>query len=813
MSDRPRVELLAPAGGPPALQAALSAGADAVYLGLDRWSARAFADNFSIVDLSAAIDRAHLYGARVHLALNVLLKDEELEAALDALKPPYEAGLDALIVADLGFVRLVRERYPDLELHASTQLNTHSSAQLERLARLGFSRAILARELSLAESAALDDHGLELEAFVHGALCYGYSGDCLLASMIGGRSGNRGRCSQSCRMKYELTRADVAGAAAEASLRRVLSTADLAAIDSLPALIAAGVRSFKIEGRMKDAGYVAVATSVYREALDAALADPGGYQARPEWRARLEQSFSRGFTTAHLDGRHAEVRSGGRGGHRGAQVGRVASVNDATGAVTVRLVQPLASGDVVQIYTPSGATEPQRVHLDERATGSAAGDRVVLRVRERVAVKDRVFRLSSAEADRSAAAAVAGRSLARPVALTASLSGVKGERPLLVVAADGEEASLEGQQALEPARTAALTTDKARRAIGALGGTPYELTGFECDLPEGSFLPVAALRELRRRALAELDERRLRRARRTAPAAAAGRPHLKRAVSPPHSGRLCLVLRLRPNEPPFAWDHIDAVCLDLQVGDDPAVLAAAAARIREAGKELRCRTPEVLFDQDGRWWQAVAALNWDVIQARHAVALSGAGWVQGPERASSRSETRPAVLLEYPLQGLNVAAASTLDAQGVVCSPEVSLEEIAVHSAALRAAHAGARLEIIAFGRESVLSTRDRLGQAEGLVGDLGPGETAELELVDAKAYRFPAIVTAGGTRIGNARVTNLCAHLEELGRAGIGAIHVVAADMTAAEREAFCARGPGGLAAAVDRERFTTGHLFRGVD
>ncbi len=297
----------------------------------------------------------------------MLLKDDELEPALAALEAPYRAGLDALIVADLGFAALVREAYPELELHASTQLNTHSSAQLERLAELGFSRAILARELSLDEIAALDPHGLALEAFVHGALCYGYSGACLLSSMASGRSGNRGRCSQACRMRYRLdegTSGSVprrTGAAVAAlrrrrrlgrrrrrrrELHRVLSTADLAAIGALPALLAAGVTSFKIEGRMKDPAYVAVTTAVYREALDAALADPERFTVLPQWLSRLEQSFSRGFTTAHLEGEHAAVRAGGRGGHRGVQVGRVEAVDEAGGKVTVRVDRELHEADV-----------------------------------------------------------------------------------------------------------------------------------------------------------------------------------------------------------------------------------------------------------------------------------------------------------------------------------------------------------------------------------------------------------------------------------------------------------------------------------
>src|SRR5450756_73754 len=193
MTAARHAELLAPAGEPRALRAALAAGADAVYFGLERWSARAFAGNFAGETAVEAVETAHLYDARAFLALNTLLKDDEVGPALAALEAPYLAGLDALIVADLGFAARVREAYPELPLHASTQLNTHSSSQLAALSDLGFTRAILARELSLVEIAALEAHSLELEAFVHGALCYGcllYTSDAaddLLCVDLGGR--------------------------------------------------------------------------------------------------------------------------------------------------------------------------------------------------------------------------------------------------------------------------------------------------------------------------------------------------------------------------------------------------------------------------------------------------------------------------------------------------------------------------------------------------------------------------------------------------------------------------------------------------
>ncbi len=310
-------ELLAPAGEPRALRAALSAGADAVYFGLARWSARAFAGNFGGEAVPEAVETAHLYDARAYLALNTLLKDDEVEPALAALEAPYLAGLDALIVADLASPSRAR----GVPWAAAARQHPAEHAQFGATGRARAAR-VRARHpgarARLAEIGALETKGLELEAFVHGALCYDYSGDCLLSSMVGGRSGNRGRCSQSCRLRYAL---QPRGRRRPGS-SRIMSTSDLSAVGVLPGLLAAGVSSFKVEGRMKDAAYVGVTTAVYREALDAAVADPEGFAVRPEWSERLEQSFSRSFTAAHLEGRHEEVRSGGRGGHRGVLVGR-----------------------------------------------------------------------------------------------------------------------------------------------------------------------------------------------------------------------------------------------------------------------------------------------------------------------------------------------------------------------------------------------------------------------------------------------------------------------------------------------------------
>ncbi len=853
MTAARRVELLAPAGEPRALRAALAAGADAVYFGLERWSARAFAGNFAGEAAVAAVETAHLHDARAYLALNTLLKDDEVEPALAALEAPYLAGLDALIVADLGFVARVREAYPELPLHASTQLNTHSSSQLAALSQLGFARAILARELSLSEIGALEAHGLELEAFVHGALCYGYSGACLLSSMVGGRSGNRGRCSQSCRLRYDLRRlgdkaaraparpaSPVAGGrggpAAEhgrlagrvAEPARVMSTSDLAAIGALPRLLAAGVTSFKIEGRMKDAAYVGVTTAVYREALDAALADPEGYEVRPAWSSRLEQSFSRSFTTAHLDGRHDEVRSGGRGGHRGVLVGRVAAVDGRRGEVRVRLVKEVAAGDLVYLYTPWGQTEPVRVQ--------EGGDaELTLRLHERVAVKDRLFRLAAADAGQLARDLIAGRSVLRPVRLRMCLVGEEGRPAALAIETDAGGATVTVTTAalLAPARTAALTAEKARDALGALGGTPYRLGELELAVADGLFLAVGDLKDLRRRAVAALDERRLAAGRRSAaslpqdaariPEASLAAARSSESTGPALSGptpggqeRPGLVLVLRPGEHPLRIQGVGALCLDLRISDPPGAIAAAAEALRSSGHALRARLPEILFDAEAPWLSAVLALRWDAVYVRHLGLLLGEGLSRTPDVHSSP------FVLEYPLQGLNgLVAAIAAGLAGrppaaVVASPEASLAEIAGLRSAMAAGtpflDSPPAVEVLAFGRQQVLRARDQLGRAEGLFAAPRPAEHVGLVLEDAKGYEFPADVDAGGTRLFNARVTNLAPNLDELRAAGVTTFLVVQSDLNETERTAFVAGGLPALAPLAARERSTSGHLFRGV-
>ncbi len=271
-----KLEVLAPAGSFETFLAVINAGADAVYLGGSRFGARAYADNFDADALLRAIDYAHLHDRKVYLTVNTLLKERELAELADYLLPFYRQGLDAVIVQDMGAFELVREQFPDLAVHTSTQMTITGAEGAEYMHKLGASRVVLARELSFAEISYIHSSvSVQLEAFVHGALCYCYSGQCLFSSMLGGRSGNRGRCAQPCRLPYELCDSHKKKLPQRGSY--MLSPKDLCSISYLPDLFESGVYSLKIEGRMKQAEYAAGVVSIYRAYVDAYLEDVARY--------------------------------------------------------------------------------------------------------------------------------------------------------------------------------------------------------------------------------------------------------------------------------------------------------------------------------------------------------------------------------------------------------------------------------------------------------------------------------------------------------------------------------------------------------
>lgn len=504
------VELLAPAGSAEALRAAVRAGADAVYLGMEQFNARRGADNFTVEALSAACDFAHLRGVRVYVTMNIAVLPGEVEAALDAARAAYAAGVDAFIVQDIGLAQSLAAVCPKAHLHISTQMNIHNVAGIEAAARLGATRVTLARELSLGEIELLAreaaERGMEVETFAHGALCVCYSGQCFMSSLIGGRSANRGMCAQACRLPYEL-RVEGRDEALPSDGEHLLSPRDLCTIDLLSRLVGAGVSSLKLEGRMKSPDYVYAVVSVYRAVLDRVLAGGESVNATAEERRVLAEAFSRGFTTAYVEGaRGNDIMSYGRPNNRGVLVGRVASVRD--GRAIIALQRALSRGDVLEFWTRRGHFAYAVDELCYDRDGN-----LVTAPEKPVGKGDRVFRV------RSAADAFVDDAALPRVPLTGTVHVRIGE-PLSMefrLADDARMRTLDERlggvsgaakgPVIEPARTKAVALDEVCAHVDRLGATPFCLESLEVKLDEGAGVGFSLLHRVRASALEELQKR------------------------------------------------------------------------------------------------------------------------------------------------------------------------------------------------------------------------------------------------------------------------------------------------------------------
>lgn len=483
-------ELLAPAGSREAFEAAVGAGADAVYLGAGEFNARRNADNFGADDLRAACRDAHLRGRKVYLTANTLVFPDEMDAALSTVASAAEAGVDAAIVQDVGLMQVLRRELPELELHTSTQMNIRDEAGVELAVRLGAARVTLARELTVEQIAALAKLGVDLECFVHGALCICQSGQCLLSSLIGGRSANRGLCAQPCRLPYKLV--DERGKKLADAGQYLLSPKDLMGIDQLPRLIEAGVASLKIEGRMKSAEYVSTVTGVYRQALDRAWRDRESYQAEQAEKEQLSEAFSRGFSAAFLVGETGNDMMGyKRPNNRGRAVGRVDGFSK--GRVLVNESTALEKGDLLEVWTKTGRVTYTVGKGDDVRPGN-----VRLSIKEPVSAGDRIFRVRSA---RLARACEQRTEQGMTIPVEMSVRVVIGQ-PLAVSVRDaaGHEARAEGP-VVEPARTKAVTREDVIEHVGRLGGTPFACASWDVELSEGAGIGFSALHRVRKEAL------------------------------------------------------------------------------------------------------------------------------------------------------------------------------------------------------------------------------------------------------------------------------------------------------------------------
>ncbi len=500
-------ELLSPAGDWDCLRAAVANGADAVYFGLPRFNARLRAHNFTEEELPDVVGFCHQHRVKAYVTLNTLVFTSELDDAEMYLRTLSRAGVDALIVQDVGLISLAREIVPDLPIHASTQMTITSPEGMAFAKDLGVERAVLAREISLRElerfRTAGEESRLPLEVFVHGALCVAYSGQCLTSESLGQRSANRGECAQACRMPYELI---VDGAVRDLGDKRyLLSPQDLAAVAEIPSLIECGVVSFKIEGRLKSPEYVAAVSRVYRKAIDAAL-EEREHRLTEADRYQLEMTFSRGLFSGWMHGvDHQRLVSARFGKKRGPLVGRVSKVG--TDFVLADGSLPVKPGDGVVFDSGGDTNAEQGGRIWEVQGRKLFFERGRIDFRQ-VHAGDRIWKTDDPELSNQLAQSYTGRIQPRSrTRVDLTLRGGAGA-PLEIEAraeTGTKSITLISQIPLVAAKTAPLTERRLREHLARFGDHPFVLGILDVRLKGEVLLPIAELNRMRRRLLEDLD--------------------------------------------------------------------------------------------------------------------------------------------------------------------------------------------------------------------------------------------------------------------------------------------------------------------
>ncbi len=780
-------ELLSPAGDENALKAAIDSGANAVYLGYKAFGARASAVNFDDEALERAVRYAHLYHARVHVTVNTLLKPNEIDGVRKALAAIQAAGADAVIVQDLGVASIVRSEFPKLHLHASTQMALCNAEGVRFAKNQGFDRVVLARECHLEDIKKACETGVEIEVFAHGALCTAVSGRCLMSSMSGGRSGNRGRCAQPCRQCFRMDGEDAP----------LISLRDLCTLDDLPKLCKAGVASLKIEGRLKSPEYVAVVTSVYRRALDQIAR--GEFDPSLLEKEKLLQIFNRGgFTRGHAFGAEdSELITPDRVSHEGLPIGEIVGVR--RDFATMRVDRDLNDGDSLQLRGEKDE--------DMRYSGHdvPAGELATLRLRPGLRVEKGMLvgRLSDAkqlEAARS--------HQPRPIPVNMVARFALGQ-PMQLSMSDGDVSATAYGPIVEAAQKRASTADDAKRQLEKLGGTPFVANHMQAILDEGIFLPVSSLNALRRDAAERLVEERI---------AAFASPAKRQAIDAPQD---------MPSSP-ISADTLAVLFSNLDLADD----------LQKSGATLliyepRTFTPDALVRDipllpQGAWIRLPSQLKHSMLDDAVRILRQNASHLGGVMLESVGQIDLDIPLPKLAGEGIPVANPKGMNALRNVCGFTLWPEWTAKEQQGLLPMRFPALLKM--YGRERLMllnhcPERVRLGLSQNRAACKlckTPSMTCGREaaaMTDRKGYRFPLMRTAfpHGCEITvlGALPTDLRQHDADRRALGAGMLLSFTTE-SAAEQLAIAAQFAAllrGEAISPSTETTTAGHWLRGVE
>lgn len=499
-----KIELLAPAGSFEALKAAIQSGADAIYLGGTLFSARAFAANFTIEEIKDAVIYAHLRNVKIYVTVNTLVYDHEIEDLIAYIGELYEIQVDALIIQDLGLMGLIHQTYPDLEIHVSTQASIHQLSGVNALAKQGATRVVLARENTLEEIKEIcQNTDLEIEVFVHGALCMSYSGQCLMSSLIGKRSGNRGKCAQPCRLAYKLRKDHKI---LDPVPYYLLSAKDICVLENIQDFIDAGVTSFKIEGRMKRPEYVASVVKGYRKAIDAYIQDKMTLDLKQE-KAEMFQIFNRGLSLGHAY-HEKKMITDQFPGNFGIKIGKVTHYDKKNKLVSILLEAPLTQGDGIRFGFEDSGRVVNKMYLHERLVNKAnKNDTVMIEFNQKIKENTSVYKTSSIELMQQISKEYQNHEIHLPITMT--ISGDIGKPMQLKVQYQQIEVLVESEVCIEKAISKSLEKDRIIQQLSKLGNTVYRLEGFDYQLPENIQFAIKALNELRRQGIEKLNEVRL----------------------------------------------------------------------------------------------------------------------------------------------------------------------------------------------------------------------------------------------------------------------------------------------------------------
>jgi putative protease len=767
-----RPEVKSPAGHWPQLHAAIEAGADGVYFGLKHFTARAKA-GFGVEELPEAMRTLHARGVRGYVTFNTLLFEHELKAAASAIAAIAEAGADGLIVQDLTAVRLAREIAPGMQLHGSTQMSITDARGVELARSLGVNRVTLARELSMEEIRAIaSETDCDLEIFVHGALCVAYSGQCFSSEAWGGRSANRGQCAQACRLPYELLVDGRIEPLEDA--RYLLSPGDLYALRQIPEIVAAGIAALKIEGRYKDAEYVALTTRAYRKAVDEAWAGRP-LSITPQEELQLEQVYSRGLGPFFLTGtNHQAVVEGRAPRHRGVKIGRVTRVEPDRVMVepgAAHEIAPLKPGDGV-VFDAADWRSPEEPEEGGRLFGvrSHLSGEIELQFGNgavrfaRIRAGDWLWRTHDPEIDRVARPFLDPSAPMARQRVNVSVEAREGAPLRSVWSLDAQpqtSVSVESPDALHPAQNRGVTVESLREQFGRLGNTVYELAEITLDMEGSLFAAVSALNQMRREAVEKLhvaetqrppvqihDAAVLKRS-------AAARPHQLDAAPQLHilvrtPEQLEAALSLAPAPASITLDYLDLYGLRPSID-----------RVKASGIPARVASPRVLKPGEARILNFLVSLDCPIL-------VRPAGLLY-----ALRERDHAPLIGDFSLNVSNsVSAELFLDLGLERLTPGHDLNAAQVATLALGIG--AANIEAIAYQHLPVFHTEHcvfcRFLSKGTSYRDCGrPCEKHRVELKDAKGRAHPVLADVGcRNTVFGAEAQEASGHLDAWRHAGI---------------------------------------------